>query len=226
MPISTKPPSSVRLAILIWTPRAVDFSKGEVTVLSAKHKDLWGRRPNQARDPSIMALKWRGYPGSNPVRLALPASRDKINRTPGDVCYDLLWYSCHSHIALPDKIMITLGTLDPFSNSHDSVRPTISYKIVEPPPDFQFICPCFPPSPLVNVAVPQKSCRITRVISIRYFFQNNIDMGEGGTKISFFSRVAQQFCNWLSENVAPFNGCKSKTFASNNVKLIVFAIHW
>ena len=70
-----------------------------------------------------MALKWRGYPGSNPVRLALLASRDKINRTPGDVCYDLLWYSCHSHIALPDKIMITLGTLDPFSNSHDSVRP-------------------------------------------------------------------------------------------------------
>ena len=56
------------------------------------------------------------------MRLALLASRDKINRTPGDVCYDLLWYSCHwhSHIALPDKIMITLGTLGPFNNSHDS----------------------------------------------------------------------------------------------------------
>ena len=34
--------------------------------------------------------------------------------------------------------------------------PTISYKIVESPLDFQFICPCFPPSPPVNVAVPQK----------------------------------------------------------------------
>ena len=67
-----------------------------------------------------MALKWRGYPGSNHVRLTLLASRDKINRAPGDVCYDLLWYSCHSYIALPDKIMITLGTLGPFNNSHDS----------------------------------------------------------------------------------------------------------
>ena len=84
------------------------------------HKDLRGRRPNQTRDPSIMALKWRGYPGSNPVHLALLASPHKINRTPGDVCYDLLWYSCHSHIALPDKIMITLGTLGPFNSSLDS----------------------------------------------------------------------------------------------------------
>ena len=107
-----------------------------------------------------MALKWRGYPRSNPVRLDLPqvyfvicnksgfpspfplpiflltkqtwgkstvrltllASRDKINRAPGDVCYDLLWYSCHSYNkhTLPDKIMITLGTLGPFNNSHDS----------------------------------------------------------------------------------------------------------
>ena len=93
-------------------------------------------------------------------------------------------------------------------------------------PRFSVYLLLFSPLPPSQCCSTTKSCRITRVISIRYFFQNNIDMGEGGTKISFFSRVAQQFCNWLSENVAPFNGCKSKTFASNNVKLIVFVIHW
>ena len=69
-----------------------------------------------------MALKWRGYPGSNHVRLTLLASRDKINRAPGDVCYDLLWYSCHSYIALSDKIMITLGTLGPLIRWPTSVK--------------------------------------------------------------------------------------------------------
>ena len=65
-------------------------------------------------------------------------------------------------------------------------RPTIIYKIVEPPPDFQFICPCFPPPPS-QCCSTTKSCQITRVISIRYFFQNNIDMGErGDEKFIFF----------------------------------------
>ena len=46
-----------------------------------------------------MALKWQGFLGSSPVRLTVLASRDKINRTPEDVCYDLLRDSCHVSIA-------------------------------------------------------------------------------------------------------------------------------
>ena len=42
---------------------------------------------------------------------------------------------------------------------------TISYKIVEQTPSFSVFCPCFPPHPRVNVAVPQKvaESRVSRL---------------------------------------------------------------
>ena len=57
---------------------------------------------------------------------------------------------------------------------------TISYKIVEPPPDFQFICPCFPPSPLVNVAVPQKVAESRVSSRSGTFFKTTLTWGKGG----------------------------------------------
>ena len=36
---------------------------------------------------------------SNPVRLTVLPSSQKINRTPEDICYDLLWDSCHPSLA-------------------------------------------------------------------------------------------------------------------------------
>ena len=58
-------------------------------------------------------------------------------------------------------------------------------KLLSHPEIFSLFAPVFPPPPS-QCCSTTKSCRITRVILIRYFFQNNIDMGEGGTKISFF----------------------------------------
>ena len=64
--------------------------------------------------------------------------------------------------------------------------PTISYKIVEPPPGFQFICPCFPPSPLVNVAVPQKVAESRVSSRSGTFFKTTLTWGKGGRKFHFF----------------------------------------
>ena len=72
---------------------------------------------------------------------------------------------------------------------------TISYKIVEPPPDFQFICPCFPHSPLVNVAVPQNVAKSRVSSRLGTFFKITLTWGKGGggTKMSFFPRWLNNF---------------------------------
>ena len=70
---------------------------------------------------------------------------------------------------------------------------TITYKIVEPPPDFQFFCLCFPPSPLINVAVPQKVAESRVASRSPTFFKATLTRGEGGMKKSFFSRWLNNF---------------------------------
>ena len=58
-------------------------------------------------------------------------------------------------------------------------------KLLSRPPIFSLFAPVFPPPPS-HCCSTTKCCRITRVISIRYFFQNNIDMGERGDENFIF----------------------------------------
>ena len=68
-----------------------------------------------------------------------------------------------------------------------------SSSILQPPPDFQLFCLCFPPSPLINVAVPQKVAESRVASRSPTFFKATLTRGEGGMKKSFFSRWLNNF---------------------------------
>ena len=54
---------------------------------------------------------------------------------------------------------------------------TISYEIFEPPPDFQFFAPVYPPFPLsvlqYHKKLPSHTCHLDQIL-----FQNNIDTAD------------------------------------------------
>ena len=70
---------------------------------------------------------------------------------------------------------------------------TITYKIVEQPLDFQFFLYLFCPLAPSQCCSTTKSCRVTRVISISYSPQNNIDRRKGGDETVIFSRWLNNF---------------------------------
>ena len=90
---------------------------------------------------------------------------------------------------------------------------TISYKIVEPPPNFQFICPCFPPSPLVNVAVPQRVAESRVSSRSGTFLKTTLTRGKGGRKFHFFLGWLNNFvtdCRY-TVNTRPTGGFNTAT---------------